>query len=229
MQFALLIDAASMEVLDSIKSSCSTYSIEENEVSTMRNLLGGAIGALVGTSLVCYLAALSPNVYPDLFGIIWFLLDGARFLESTLEVILTNGQVIEVLTVWLLIGIFISPFSKTEANTVRTVIWLGVILGSFSVASVLLMDPTFWGSQERNVSLLVLYIRIIITSLLPLFSAIPLVWLGKKLRKNKEVVAPDKIETTCLCGAVFKSKPMICAECGRTLVESTTLSTDSSA
>ena len=193
----------------------------------MRNLLGGILGAVLGASLVSYLTSPNPSVYPDPIGVVWFLFDGARILEATFDTILTNGQVLEILATWLVIGIILFPFSKTESNTIRTSLWLGAILATFSVSSVLMTDAGFWSSPERNVVLLMQYVRMIITSLLPLASAVPLVWIGKRIRKESEVVAPTKIETTCECGAVVKSKPMICAECGRTLIQSTSLSADS--
>ncbi len=226
--FALPVVVTSMEGSDSIKSSCSTYTSEENEVLQMRNLLGGILGAVLGASLISYLIAPNPRVYPDPFGLLGFLLDGSRILEITFEIFLTNGQVLEIIVTWLVIGIILFPFSKTASNTIRTSLWLGVVLATFSIASILLTDAGFWSSPERNVALLMLYVRLIISSLLPLLSAVPLVWIGKRIRKESETVAPAKIETTCECGAVFKSKPMICALCGRTLIQSSSLSADSS-
>jgi hypothetical protein len=34
---------------------------------------------------------------------------------------------------------------------------------------------------------------------------------------SSEAKPPEKIETVCECGAVFKSRPMLCSECGRQL------------
>jgi hypothetical protein len=38
-----------------------------------------------------------------------------------------------------------------------------------------------------------------------------------RARKQSEVPIPQLIETRCQCGAVFKSKPLICSECGAVL------------
>jgi hypothetical protein len=193
----------------------------------MRNLFGAIIGFLVGTLLVVYFVSLSPNVYPQPFDVIWFLLDGAHQLELTYSSFFTPGQGIVVLGIWIIIGAISSPFSKNETNTVRTSFWIGIIVGTFSVASLLLNDPGLWDSPERNLVLILDYIQAILSSFVSLISAIPLVWIRKKFLREKDLVPPTKIETVCECGAVFKSKPMICAECGQSLVDSTSLSTDS--
>jgi hypothetical protein len=66
------------------------------------------------------------------------------------------------------------------------------------------------------VSLVSLFVTDLITAPLSLVSCIPIgmfaAWLS-----SSEAKPPEKIETVCECGAVFKSRPMFCSECGRQL------------
>jgi len=215
-----------MEASDSIKSSCSTYSSLKIEDLNMRNILGGITGAIVGSLLASMFMLPIPH-FPEPFNYIGFLFYGSEILSQTAEGIASLSYVNEFLIVWLAIGIINSFFSENELNSIRTALWLGVVIASLSVAAILLADPSFWSSPERNGILLVRYLQMIVFALLSLISAVPMVIIRKKVTKKQVAVAPAKIETTCECGAVFKSKPMICAECGRTLIHSTS-STDSS-
>ncbi|MFW9849002.1 MAG: hypothetical protein ACFFF4_07665 [Candidatus Thorarchaeota archaeon] len=192
----------------------------------MRNILGGITGGIVGSLLASMFMLPIPN-FPEPFNYLGFLFYGSEILSNTAEGIVSLSFVIEFLIMWLAIGFIISFFSENGLNVIRTALWLGVVIATFSVAGILLTNPSFWVSPERNGLLLIRYLQVILFSFLTLISAVPMVIMRKKLSKNQVVVAPEKIETTCECGAVFKSKPMICAQCGRTLIYSTS-STDSS-
>jgi hypothetical protein len=51
-------------------------------------------------------------------------------------------------------------------------------------------------------------------------SSIPAVRIISKFRKEKDLPPPERIETICQCGVVYKSRPLLCAECGRSLTNS---------
>jgi hypothetical protein len=62
-----------------------------------------------------------------------------------------------------------------------------------------------------------LFISTIMTASITLFSAYPLSRIIQLASRESELPIPEGIETSCRCGTVFKSKPMVCSECGRTL------------
>jgi len=61
------------------------------------------------------------------------------------------------------------------------------------------------------------FIGTMLISLFAIPSAIPITIIIEKVRRQSEEPIPEKIETTCECGAVFKSNPLICSECGKQL------------
>jgi len=192
----------------------------------MRNILGGLVGSLFGTFFATTFF-MHPTSYPEPFNIAYFVLNGAYVLEQTIQTILAGEYLLEILIIWIAIGVVISPFSRSEMNAIRTCLWLGVMIASLAVASVLLTDSGFWTSPDRNITLLLIYLSTVIVAFLPLITAVPIALVVKKIRKEEEIIPPSKIETVCECGAVFRSIPLICAECGRKLVQSPTLPTDS--
>ena len=111
----------------------------------------------------------------------------------------------------------IGPLSKPGWNTVRSAIRVGLIHAVLALISLLFLDAEFWGSASRNFDLLSHFVASMILSLLTLPSALPTAMIIDKLGRQAEPPIPSKIETTCQCGAVFKSNPLICSECGRTL------------
>lgn len=181
----------------------------------MRNLLGGILGTLSGATLIVYLTAVLPTTFPDPFNSIWFLLIGSETLARTTEELANSG--IPLAITWLMIGIIAGLFSTSKWNTIRTTAWVGVILATFSLISTILLDQTFWISETRNLTLLIHYASTVVISMVSLIASVPLATLISKLKLQKDDPIPTVIETQCECGAVFKSRPMLCSECGKTL------------
>lgn len=165
-------------------------------------------------------------LWPESVSSITFILEGSFCLM--LYVVQTPyDYIISWLAAWMLVGVIISVFSKSKYNSVRTAMWTGVSFFILLLAGVFIQDPTFWQSTERNFFLLVWFIRSTLTSMLSLVSAIPLLVLKEKMVSEKEKVPPEKIETICTCGATYKSNPLICAECGKSLRPVSALPSDS--
>ena len=183
----------------------------------MRNLLGGILGAVSGSILIVYLTAVPPTTFPNPFNYIWFLLAGSGILARTIEELADTG--IPLLITWLMIGIIAGLFSTSKWNTIRTITWVGVSLATFSLISTILLDSTFWISETRNITLLIHYVSTIVIAMVSLISSVPLAIIISKLKLQKDDPIPTSIETQCECGAVFKSRPMLCSECGKTLTE----------
>lgn len=183
----------------------------------MRNVLGGIIGILVGSIVIVTLAGLSDLIYPEPYSIIWFVLSGSDALRLSLDGFLNpNVSFVYILT-WIIIGVIIGVFSKKGWNTLRSALWTGLILGILSLVSVILLDAGYWTAPTRNLELLYHFVGSIIVSLCAIPGAIPITVLIEKIMKQAEEPIPEKIETTCDCGAVFKSNPLICSECGKQL------------
>ncbi|MFW9794462.1 MAG: hypothetical protein ACFFEE_09175, partial [Candidatus Thorarchaeota archaeon] len=107
-------------------------------------------------------------------------------------------------------------------NTVRSVVWVGLIHAILALAALLLTTPSFWDitlNPDRNFELFFQFTTSMITALLALPSALVTAFFVKRLGQQAEAAIPTVIETRCECGAVFKSKPMICSECGKYLSE----------
>jgi hypothetical protein len=183
----------------------------------MRNVLSSILAVIVGSTLIVWLTNLAQPAYPNPFDVIWTLLIGSSALQSTLSFLGNPNVVLSFLAVWIVIGLIIGPFSKFGWNTLRSVLWVGFIHAVFALVSLLLLNPGFWGLPSRNFDLLYQFITSVIVALLALPSALPIALLIERIRKQTDPPVPEKIETICVCGAVFKSRPMLCSECGRNL------------
>jgi len=186
----------------------------------MRNLLGGLIGSIVGAWFLVMLLAVEPVPYPIPFDSIWILLAGCQNLQQTVPHLLDPDTTVGFLVTWIVIGAVIAPFSKSYWNAVRTSVWTGVMIGVLSLSSILVLDPAFWTSPSRNWDLVVLFGTSIIVGLLSLIAALPSVRLIDLALRETERPPPEAIQAVCECGAVFKSRPLLCSECGRRLGES---------
>ena len=183
----------------------------------MRNFLGGLVAIVIGSFAVMLFMGLEQPIYPEPYNLLGFLLAGSSALQSTLFGPLTVVLVVQYVAVWCLIGFIIGPFSKVGWNTVRSAIWTGLLLGIFALISLLLLDSEFWGSVNRNIDLLSQFVTSLVLTVLTLPTALPTAMLFERIGKQAEPAIPDQIETVCECGAVFKSNPMLCSECGREL------------
>ncbi|TFG34697.1 hypothetical protein EU527_01870 [Candidatus Thorarchaeota archaeon] len=183
----------------------------------MRNLLAGVLGSIIGAITIVVLLGLSEVEYPAPYDIVWFILEGNNALQSTFQGLLTTSYIPAYIITWVIVGIIITPFSKRGWNTVRSALWVGIIQGIFTLLSIVLVSPEFWDSPTRNISLIYKFALSVIVSLSSLISAYPLSILIERVRRQKEPPIPNKIETRCICGAVFKSNPLICSECGTIL------------
>ena len=187
----------------------------------MRNVLSAILAVVVGSFLLAILLGLPDPVYPEPFNIAWMLLVGSEALAATASLSLTS-VIVPYLITWLIIGFLIGPFSRAGWNTFRSVLWVGFVLAILALASELLLNPGFWileVNPDRNYDLLILFISSLIIALLSLPTALVSSYLTNRLGQQAEPEVPIKIETICECGAVFKSKPMLCAECGRSLTD----------
>ena len=183
----------------------------------MRNVLSGLVAVAVGSTVITLMLGLSQPLYPEPFTSIWFFLLGSSTLQSTLSVLLDSNVVFTYLVAWVLIGLIIGPFSRVGWNTVRSTLWVGLIHAIFALSSLLLLDPSFWDvtiNPARNIDLLYQFATSSIVALFALPSALLSAMIINRLRRQIDTPIPTKIETVCKCGAVFKSKPILCSECG---------------
>ncbi|MDF1540464.1 MAG: hypothetical protein P1Q69_16330 [Candidatus Thorarchaeota archaeon] len=192
----------------------------------MKNLIGGIIGTVTVSALMPIFHIPPLYGYPEPFSDIWVILNGPQSVVFALQNLQFPHYLFGLLVSFIAAGIIVSLFSESVGKSIRTSLWMGVVLGTVLIASVLVVDPSFWTMENRNITLVIFYIQNILVSLISLVSAIPLVWLRIRLKDGGAISAPPVIQTTCDCGAVYKSKPMICSECGRTLEYLSTLSTD---
>ncbi|MFW9799314.1 MAG: hypothetical protein ACFFD9_02680 [Candidatus Thorarchaeota archaeon] len=186
----------------------------------MRNLLGGLVGALVGAWFLVTFLALEPTPYPSPFDSFWILLHGAAQLQQALPYLLDSETIGLYLASWLVVGIVTGLFSKSSWNAVRTSVWAGIVVFLLTLTSILVLEPIFWTSPNRNWDLVFLFASSIIVASLSLLSSVPTVRILKILQRGKTLPPPQKIQTVCECGAVFKSRPILCSNCGRRLAES---------
>ncbi|MFX1415624.1 MAG: hypothetical protein ACFFC0_02380 [Promethearchaeota archaeon] len=191
--------------------------LEQARHHIMRNLLGGLTGSVIGAWCLVMLLAPDPVPYPSPFDTVWVLLAGCESLQQSLPHLLDPNTTVAFLASWVAIGVIIAPFSKSYWNAVRTSVWVGVIIGILSLSSILVLNPTFWTSASRNWDVVVLFGTSIIVGLFSLVAALPLVKLISLAQKETKLPPPVSIQTTCECGAVFKSRPLLCSECGRQL------------
>lgn len=188
----------------------------------MRNFLGGLIGIVIGSFSLVNLAGLNSSQpsFPEPFNTLGFLLYGSWVFQSTLQELFNQTLLIPILASWLIVGVAIAPFSRKGWNLLRSTIWVGVFLTIFALMFQILDNPSFWDvnlNPTRNYDLLFQFVMSIIASLFTLPSAIPITLIIEKTQQTKDPPIPDRIETKCECGAVYKSKPLICSECGRIL------------
>ncbi|MFW9959618.1 MAG: hypothetical protein ACFFDV_01280 [Candidatus Thorarchaeota archaeon] len=188
----------------------------------MRNFLGGLIGIVIGSFSLVNLAGLNSSQpsFPDPFKALGFLPNGSWVFQSTLQELFNQTLVIPILASWLIVGVVVAPFSRKGWNLLRSTIWVGVFLTIFALMFQILENPSFWDvnlNPTRNYDLLFQFVTSIIVSLFALPSAIPITLIIEKTQQTKDPPIPDKIETKCECGAVYKSNPLICSECGRIL------------
>ncbi|NHJ13261.1 MAG: hypothetical protein EAX95_06260 [Candidatus Thorarchaeota archaeon] len=171
----------------------------------MRNIIGGVIAALLGA--LC------------LGGI----LAGADILRQTYPLVFDASYALPLLLTWMLLGVISGAFSNSPWNSVRTAVWIGTFLSILSVANILSNNPEFWTSPDRNFALLIIFIGTLMTSLLTVPSAVVVISVKTHFLREKERPPPTKIESVCsVCGAVFKSVPLMCSECGAAMTESET-------
>ena len=185
----------------------------------MKNSLGGLVAILVGSATIVALLNIQNPVFSWPYNSVWLIFSGSSALIATLGNILNPELIIGYILTWIIIGLIIAPFSKKGWNTLRTSLWAGLFLGIFSLVTLLLENPNFWILPTRNLQLVYHFLTSIIVTLLALPSAIPVTMIKERIMKHAEEPIPDKIETSCECGAVFKSNPLICSECGRQLRE----------
>lgn len=190
----------------------------------MKNLLGGLIAMIIGACLIVALVGLLPPevAYPYPFDLVWPIFVGSQALRSTLAALLDSQLTLFYLITWIVTGFIIAPFSKKGWNTVRTMIWAGVTLVILALIGQVLENPSYWDlalNPSRNYDLLYQFIVSMATSLLALLGAVPLTVVIDRIQQTAEMSVPEKIETRCSCGAVFKSNPLICSECGAILRE----------
>ena len=183
----------------------------------MRNLLAGIISVLIGSTILVVLNNLSDPSYLWPYNMIWFLLSGSDALRLSLDGFFNPSTSLGYILSWIVIGVVIGLFSKKGWNTVRSVLWTGLILGILALSSVLLLNAGYWESPTRNIDLLYHFVGCIIITLCAIPSAVPITFIIERITKQAEKPIPEKIETTCDCGAVFKSNPLICSECGKQL------------
>ena len=182
----------------------------------MRNMLGGLLAAFVGSWLLVFILNLSQPAYPQELIFLWGFLTGSQYLSHTYTVLSDPFTLVSYLFVWLIMGLIVAPFSKSGWNSVRTAIWAGVWISIWAVTSILLLNPEFWSDPNRNWSLLILFASTIMTASITLLSAYPVTRIIRLAFRERELPIPERIEARCQCGAVFKSKPIVCSECGRT-------------
>lgn len=173
----------------------------------------------MGCLFIVWLRALPQTVYPEPFNTVSFLLSGSVLLQSTLLGLMDWAVSGQYVVAWLIIGLAIAPFSKPNWNALRSALWVGLFIALLATGSILITNPSFWYSPSRNMDLITLFTSSLIASPLSLLSCIP-ISLSAAWLTSGEATPPEKIETVCECGAVFKSRPVFCSECGRQLTGS---------
>lgn len=174
------------------------------------------MGFLTGTFLVFLLSLTTVPDYPADFAILWPLLVGGDVLHSV-AILLANP--VTMIITWIIVGVVISPFSTTRWNTSRTTLWLGVYIAIATLSSSLLQDSSLWtGDRDaRNLFLVAEFIVSLIIAQIALLSGIPFSEYIIRKKRGSDPPIPEEIKTECECGAVFSSKPILCAICGRKL------------
>ena len=186
----------------------------------MRNFLGGAVGFLIGVALSLLLLATSTPEFPQSVEILVPILVGAQLLHPT--VVANNFELLPMyVIIWLIIGIFSGLSATSKWNTFRTSLWVSIFVVLFSLLSIFILDPTLWTADQlqRNWGIILHFIAGLCVIPLTMPTAIPVYMIINKIQAEAEQPQPEKIETRCICGAVFRSNPLICSDCGRILRE----------
>ncbi|MHA1772191.1 MAG: hypothetical protein ACTSYL_01170 [Candidatus Thorarchaeota archaeon] len=183
----------------------------------MKNLMG-AIGAIVLATITLHMMVhLSLTQYSGLPPLIAFLLSASSTLIGISPISEIASVIVAYLPVWLIAGLALGPLSEPGWNTVRSSIWFGTILAIIATSSILFTTPSFWYQPDRNLQLLVIFTTSLLLAQITLLTAIPLAIILKQARTHADPPIPEKIETVCSCGVVYKSRPLICSACGKPL------------
>ena len=186
----------------------------------MRNFLGGALGFLIGVALSLLLLATSTPEFPQSVEILVPILVGAQLLHPT--EVANNFELFPIyVIIWLIIGVFSGLSATSKWNTLRTSLWVSIFVVLFSLLSIFILDPTLWTADQlqRNWGLILHFVAGLCVIPLTMPTAIPVYVIINRIQTEAEQPQPEKIETRCICGAVFRSNPLICSDCGRILRE----------
>ncbi|MGY5874487.1 MAG: hypothetical protein RTU30_01965 [Candidatus Thorarchaeota archaeon] len=185
----------------------------------MKNMVGGFIASVIGSIMIVSLAGMT-QIYPAPFDVMWIFLTGATGLHP-ITLIVNSGLMLPYITTWIVMGCVEGLFSDSKWNAVRTAMWVAIIITLLSLVSALIIDPALWNIEQtqRNWSLVLHLVGSLLISMTSLVGAIPVVSILGYFRREREIPPPERIETICDCGAVFKSNPMLCSECGSSLRE----------
>ncbi|NWF96151.1 MAG: hypothetical protein HXY34_08405 [Candidatus Thorarchaeota archaeon] len=182
----------------------------------MRNSAGGFLSTIAGAVLLSRTVS-SGHYYQPPYDLLSPLLQGCELLGRTPQGLLNSTTTFAYLVVWAVTGALMGLFSRPGWNTCRTTLWMGFFAALFATVSRLLVDPAFWTSSGRNLELLLTFVTFSMITQIGLIGALPVSTLLSRLMLGHDAPLPTKIETVCTCGAVFRSIPILCSECGRTL------------
>ena len=186
----------------------------------MRNFLGGAVGFLIGTALSLLLITTNAPEFPQSVQILVPILVGAQLLHPS--AVANNIDLLPIyIIIWLIVGVFSGLSATSKWNTLRTSLWVSIFVVLFSLLSLLILDPTLWTADQlqRNWGIILHFIAGLCVIPLTIPTAIPVYMIINKIQTEAEQPQPEIIETRCICGAVFRSNPLICSDCGRKLRE----------
>ncbi|MHA1960177.1 MAG: hypothetical protein ACW99U_08105 [Candidatus Thorarchaeota archaeon] len=185
----------------------------------MRNFLGALISVFVGASLTVNIQGLVSPSYPAPLDIGWFILAGSESLVSSVLDAMNPTDALVSIAVWIIMGMIAGLAANSRWNTVRSVLWMGALVAILGLVSVFALTPGLWFQEQaaRNAMILIRLLTALTISTVSMIGALPTTVLIQAARKKTFAVPPERIVTRCECGAVFKSKPLICSECGRVL------------
>lgn len=179
----------------------------------MRNFGGALAAALVGA----YLTDVWVSGIRGSTDVLTRILRGGEYLLSVQGVVDHVLNPLTHLPTWLLMGVIAGVVAKRGWNSVRSSLWLGAVLSALAIAALLISNPSLWDSPERNTTLFLVFAQGILLSQVSLVTILPTSIAVEVLTRGGTVPPPESILTRCECGAVFKSRPLICSECGREL------------
>ncbi|MCF2136029.1 MAG: hypothetical protein K9W43_02215 [Candidatus Thorarchaeota archaeon] len=187
------------------------------QVRLMKNITGAIVAIILTTITMHMMVHLSLTQYSSLPVLIAFLLSASSTLIQIGPVSEMITSVVVYLPIWLIAGLALGPLSEPGWNTVRSSIWLGTILAIVATSSILFTTPSFWNQPDRNLQLLFIFTTSLLLAQSSLLTAIPVAIVLKQARTHADPPIPEKIETICSCGAVYRSRPLICSACGKPL------------